>query len=300
MPSQESKNNFALMRDKILSQKRKGILAKRRGICRHAGIRGVRQTRISGTRRGLGQRCQPPNFVKVMGAIARARRLSRLRHPAARKDRSVCPPPRRTCFRASRCSSRPRCRSAASRPDCSQNRTRAARSRSKEIPSIRAVSVRPTYLRRRRCSTCTTRTVRRKLRYRGAPKTWQNFMTAFRAAIEENRADGGAGVRFLTETVTSPTLHRPVHDRSRPNCRMRRWYQYEPVNKDNAIAGAKTGFRFAGPDDLQVRSRRPHPDARHGHLLGLQRPLYKGLREEDESSRREQSRSTGFMRSRRR
>ena len=42
--------------------------------------------------------------------------------------------------------------------------------------------------------------------FRGAPKTWQNFMGTLRSAIDENRTDGGAGIRFLTQTVTSPTL----------------------------------------------------------------------------------------------
>ena len=77
--------------------------------------------------------------------------------------------------------------------------------------------------------------------FRGSPKTWQNFMTTLRAAIEENRADGGAGVRFLTQTVTSPTLlsqFRQVASEI-PNAR---WYQYEPVNNDNAIAGARMAF----------------------------------------------------------
>ncbi len=32
------------------------------------------------------------------------------------------------------------------------------------------------------------------------------FHDGVRAVIDENRKDGGAGVRFLTETVTSPTL----------------------------------------------------------------------------------------------
>ena len=45
-----------------------------------------------------------------------------------------------------------------------------------------------------------------EVQYRGNPKSWQNFTTAVRSAIEENRADGGAGIRFLTTTVTSPTL----------------------------------------------------------------------------------------------
>jgi MoCo/4Fe-4S cofactor protein with predicted Tat translocation signal len=41
---------------------------------------------------------------------------------------------------------------------------------------------------------------------RGNSSSWQTFMTEVRASIDENRIDGGAGVRFLTETVTSPTL----------------------------------------------------------------------------------------------
>src|SRR4030095_13882388 len=77
--------------------------------------------------------------------------------------------------------------------------------------------------------------------FRGAPKTWQYFMTTLRSSIDENRVDGGAGVRFLTQTVTSPTL---IDQFKRvatelPNAR---WYQYEPVNNDNTIAGARMAF----------------------------------------------------------
>ncbi|MCY7375869.1 MAG: TAT-variant-translocated molybdopterin oxidoreductase, partial [Pyrinomonadaceae bacterium] len=77
--------------------------------------------------------------------------------------------------------------------------------------------------------------------YRGMPSTWQNFMMQLRAKIDENRVDGGAGVRFLTETVTSPTLIAQMRQilTELPNAR---WYQYEPVNKDNVIAGAKMAF----------------------------------------------------------
>ncbi len=77
--------------------------------------------------------------------------------------------------------------------------------------------------------------------YRGNPTTWQNFMTAARAALDANRADGGAGIRFLTETVTSPTLIAQFKQIASelPNSR---WIQYEPVNQDNASAGAKMAF----------------------------------------------------------
>ncbi len=77
--------------------------------------------------------------------------------------------------------------------------------------------------------------------YRGTPSTWQRFMTQLRSKLDENRVDGGAGVRFLTETVTSPTLIAQMRQilAEMPNAR---WYQYEPVNKDNSIAGAKMAF----------------------------------------------------------
>jgi molybdopterin-containing oxidoreductase family iron-sulfur binding subunit len=77
--------------------------------------------------------------------------------------------------------------------------------------------------------------------YRGQPKTWPNLMTELRAKVDENRVDGGAGVRFLTETVTSPTLIAQFKQIATelPNAR---WIQYEPVNNDNANAGAKLAF----------------------------------------------------------
>ncbi len=80
-----------------------------------------------------------------------------------------------------------------------------------------------------------------EVQFRGGPTTWQNFLTTMRGAIQENQADRGAGVRFLTQTVTSPTLIQQFQQISAemPGAR---WIQYEPVNKDNAIAGSKLAF----------------------------------------------------------
>ena len=77
--------------------------------------------------------------------------------------------------------------------------------------------------------------------YRAQPNTWPNFVTELRGKVNENRVDNGAGIRFLTETVTSPTLIEQFKQLSAelPGAR---WYQYEPVNNDNAIAGAKLAF----------------------------------------------------------
>ena len=77
--------------------------------------------------------------------------------------------------------------------------------------------------------------------YRGTPKTWPNFVTELRGKVNENRVDNGAGIRFLTETITSPTLIDQFKQLSAelPGAR---WHQYEPINNDNAMAGAKLAF----------------------------------------------------------
>lgn len=77
--------------------------------------------------------------------------------------------------------------------------------------------------------------------FRGGPKPWEAFMGELRAAIEENRKDGGAGVRFLTETITSPTLI-DQFAKIKTELPNSKWIQYEPVNRDNAMAGAKMAF----------------------------------------------------------
>jgi MoCo/4Fe-4S cofactor protein with predicted Tat translocation signal len=84
----------------------------------------------------------------------------------------------------------------------------------------------------------------KEILFRNEPKTWQTFMNTLRAKVDENRADGGAGVRFLTETITSPTLIAQFQQLQRelPNAR---WYQYEPVNRDSATTGAKMAFGSA-------------------------------------------------------
>lgn len=77
--------------------------------------------------------------------------------------------------------------------------------------------------------------------FRGTASNWQNFLIDFSAKIEENRADGGAGVRFVTETVTSPTLIAQFQQLQKelPNSK---WIQFEPVNRDNAVEGSKMAF----------------------------------------------------------
>jgi molybdopterin-containing oxidoreductase family iron-sulfur binding subunit len=76
---------------------------------------------------------------------------------------------------------------------------------------------------------------------RGAPTSWQNFQVALRGAIEQNRADNGAGIRFITPTVTSPTLQAQFRQIA-TELPGSKWIQYEPVNNDNVMAGARLAF----------------------------------------------------------
>ena len=75
----------------------------------------------------------------------------------------------------------------------------------------------------------------------GRITTWERFGRDFRQAIETQRGKQGAGVRILTQTVTSPTLASQLQ-RILRDFPQARWYQYEPVNRDNAYGGARLAF----------------------------------------------------------
>jgi MoCo/4Fe-4S cofactor protein with predicted Tat translocation signal len=76
-------------------------------------------------------------------------------------------------------------------------------------------------------------------------RPWSAFVAEIRGLIEKEnegiRAKKGAGLRFLTETITSPTLAAQMKQilTDFPDAK---WHQYEPVNRDNARAGAVMAF----------------------------------------------------------
>ena len=77
--------------------------------------------------------------------------------------------------------------------------------------------------------------------YKGAVRPWETLQATIRAALGQQQASGGAGLRFLTETVTSPTLASQIAAvlKQFPNAK---WHQYEPVNRDNVKTGAQMAF----------------------------------------------------------
>jgi molybdopterin-containing oxidoreductase family iron-sulfur binding subunit len=83
----------------------------------------------------------------------------------------------------------------------------------------------------------------------GQTSTWDaafgalkvNGVKSIGAAVEEQRAKKGAGLRILTETVVSPTLAQQLEDllKAFPEAK---WHQYEPVSRDAARHGSQLAF----------------------------------------------------------
>jgi anaerobic selenocysteine-containing dehydrogenase len=77
--------------------------------------------------------------------------------------------------------------------------------------------------------------------HRGIIETWDRFLTTITSELEKHTANRGAGMRILTETVTSPTLAAQLADllKELPEAR---WHQYEPAGLDNVREGARLAF----------------------------------------------------------
>ncbi|MBX0327359.1 TAT-variant-translocated molybdopterin oxidoreductase, partial [Oscillochloris sp. ZM17-4] len=75
----------------------------------------------------------------------------------------------------------------------------------------------------------------------GSPSTWGAFTGTLASAMQAQAASGGAGLRLLTTTVTSPTLADQI-SQLLAKYPQARWYQYDPINRDNVYEGARLAF----------------------------------------------------------
>jgi MoCo/4Fe-4S cofactor protein with predicted Tat translocation signal len=75
----------------------------------------------------------------------------------------------------------------------------------------------------------------------GQPSKWEDFLGALNGQLASQRGNGGAGMRILTEAVTSPTLIAQMQAllTAFPAAK---WYQYDPSGGDGARAGAQLAF----------------------------------------------------------
>ncbi len=79
------------------------------------------------------------------------------------------------------------------------------------------------------------------LTFQGQIRTWPDFLRDVSAAVQQQRSSGGAGVRILTETITSPTFANQMRQvlGEFPSAR---WHRWQPVHDDNALAAALLVF----------------------------------------------------------
>jgi molybdopterin-containing oxidoreductase family iron-sulfur binding subunit len=77
--------------------------------------------------------------------------------------------------------------------------------------------------------------------HEGQPGSWEDFLLALRDALAGQRPSGGAGLRFLSPTITSPTLADQMAGllRAYPAAR---WHTHDAVGRDGARAGAARAF----------------------------------------------------------
>ena len=77
--------------------------------------------------------------------------------------------------------------------------------------------------------------------YLGQDRTWGAFREALREVLDKQKRPGGAGVRFLTGRVTSPTLA-AQREALRGELPEARWVSWEPADRDNVREGARLAF----------------------------------------------------------
>jgi len=77
--------------------------------------------------------------------------------------------------------------------------------------------------------------------YQGGPRPWSAVVAALAAPMASQKANGGAGLRLLTQTITSPTLAAQIKSLQQALPQMK-WIQWEPVNRSSAYAGAQLAF----------------------------------------------------------
>jgi MoCo/4Fe-4S cofactor protein with predicted Tat translocation signal len=77
--------------------------------------------------------------------------------------------------------------------------------------------------------------------HNGEPRPWGEFLGAMRGRVQYHKANQGAGLRFLTGAVSSPTLGSQMKAIQQifPQAK---WHRWEPAHGDGARAGSKLAF----------------------------------------------------------
>ena len=76
---------------------------------------------------------------------------------------------------------------------------------------------------------------------RGEIRPWSSFLGAIRAALTAQQPLKGAGLRILTESVSSPTLAAQIRD-VLARYPQAKWHQWDPASGNNARVGSQLAF----------------------------------------------------------
>ena len=95
----------------------------------------------------------------------------------------------------------------------------------------------------------------RVVTFQGRARPWESFVVELRRMLAQQQGAQGGGLRFLSETITSPTIIGQIQALL-ARYPQARWHQYEALGRDNARAGAmlalgqpvETRYRFENAD----------------------------------------------------
>lgn len=76
---------------------------------------------------------------------------------------------------------------------------------------------------------------------KGENSTWSSFLNTAKQQLADQRSKNGAGLRLLTETITSPTLALQINTLL-AQFPQAKWIQYDSVNRDNAVKATEIAY----------------------------------------------------------
>jgi molybdopterin-containing oxidoreductase family iron-sulfur binding subunit len=77
--------------------------------------------------------------------------------------------------------------------------------------------------------------------HNGEISTWGDFLSELNQLMREQEVNQGAGLRILTETITSPTLAAQL-DALLKNFPKAKWHSFDSISRDNVREGARMAF----------------------------------------------------------
>jgi MoCo/4Fe-4S cofactor protein with predicted Tat translocation signal len=77
--------------------------------------------------------------------------------------------------------------------------------------------------------------------FMGEPKPWSEFLSVMGNQVKAQKAIQGAGLRFLTGAVSSPTFGWQVNA-IRQQFPQAKWHRYDPLHRDSVRIGSKMAF----------------------------------------------------------